>query len=119
MTIIILSTRQVVLPEGRRDRRGRLGQHGLSENDTNANDDTNNDHSNNNDNNTTTATTTTTTTNTTTTSTTTTTNNNRFKLVKSEQQLPGAFQKNSTEGKAGYFGWSKTFGKLWFRPPPK
>ena len=31
--------------------------------------------------------------------------------MKSEQRLPGTFQKKTNESKAGYFGWSKSFGK--------
>ena len=26
---------------------------------------------------------------------------------------------NTRISKAGYLGWSKSFGKFWFRPPPK
>ena len=36
----------------------------------------------------------------------------KSKWVKSEQ-LPGTFQKNATESKAGYLGQSKSFGKFW------
>ena len=38
----------------------------------------------------------------------------RCKRVESEQQLPGTFRKRATNTKAGYFGWSKIVGKVWF-----
>ena len=39
-----------------------------------------------------------------------------LKWVQSEQ-LPGTCQKNIQCIKAGHFGWSKRFGKFWFKPP--
>ena len=39
-----------------------------------------------------------------------------FKWVQSEQQLPGTFQKKAHESNAGYFGWSKSFGRFWLNP---
>ena len=36
----------------------------------------------------------------------------KSRWVKSEQRLPGTFQRKAQESKAGYFGWSRSFGKL-------
>ena len=42
-----------------------------------------------------------------------------YTWVMSERQLPGTFQKKTKEVKAVYLGWSNSFGKFWFKPPPK
>ena len=37
----------------------------------------------------------------------------RFKRVKSEQKLPGTFQKKAKETKAWHFGWSNKNREVW------